>query len=104
MQALLKWFRNLTDTRRMAQVNRLIVKSSRRCARDLRHAASEISNQKIAKIYYDRFAVWSDVFWDHVQYRDNIYNTVDRLESDNAKLIAQIKSLGHIPVTQELPF
>lgn len=115
MGRLKRWFRNLTDTRRQAQINRLMVRAARRCTRDLKHAVGEIENPERARRYRTKVEMWIETFWDCSQYRDQLHQELDQLESERDKLKAraeiwcrQIVMMGDTPCDptpdEEIPF
>ena len=101
---LVRLLRNLTDVYRQAEINRLVTRAGRRCARDFSHAIDHIPDTDPSKAtYQDRVNMWKDTFWDCAAYRDSMHHEIWGLESKVEKLEKQLRAAGIEPVT-ELPF
>lgn len=96
------WFRNLVDTQRQAQINRLVTKAARRCVRDLRHAIDAIRDPAEAEIFNRRYSTWVEIFWDTGHYRDQFYQMFDTQE-DEIKRLTKLLDDNKIDHTS-LPF
>lgn len=81
-----KWFRQLIDTRRQAQINKLVTKAARRCVRDFGHAIAAIPDPTEAEIFNQRHRYWCEIFWDTSQYRDSVHHHMDHQEREIARL------------------
>lgn len=72
---------------RQNEINRLVIKASRRCVRDLGHALNDIPSDCIFReSYVERYKMWMETFWDTADYRDSLHATIDCLELDVSKL------------------
>lgn len=104
LRSILARIRHLMDFKRQCDINRLLVRSARRCFRDLRHAVACIDDPGLRAHYQERIAIWSRVFWDSAHYRDELYQQLDEQEKQIKRLEDQLRSLGHTPVTETIPF
>lgn len=103
MKKIKEWWRNLTDTKRQAEINRLVTKAGRRLARDLRHCLDEIENPRKREQWRQKHSGWVAIFWDTVDYRDSFHRDIMFLEMEVERLKKQLKAAGIEPET-ELPF
>lgn len=104
VQCLVQLLRDLTDVHRQAEINRLVTRAGRRCARDFSHAIDHIPEGDPSKaIYRQRVSMWKNVFWDCAAYRDGMHREIWALESKVEKLEKQLRAAGIRPET-ELPF
>lgn len=99
-----RFFQNLLDVHRQAEINRLVTRAARRCARDLHHALDHIpANDPNLPYYRMRCSGWKAIFWDSAQYRDLMHHEISRLEDKVRELETQVRELGGTPKTG-LPF
>jgi hypothetical protein len=95
---------NLVDVYRQAEINRLVTRAGRRCARDLSHAIDHIPEGDPSKeIFRERSKLWRETFWDCSAYRDAMHTEIVMLEFKVSDLEKQLRNAGIAPVT-DLPF
>lgn len=88
---------NFTPEQAQRELNDLLVKSGRRCAYDLRHAADLIVDGEMSKMFYERSQYWLGIFNpgnDQKNYRHRLYNTIEELELRIAKLQERCEDNG----------
>ena len=109
MRAL--WFyilcwKHRNDTRyEMFEQYTLVLKAARRCAYDLRHAASGVKDEGESKIYHDRAYMWQEIFspTGGKDYRHRMHGEIRQLESEISRLLKVLKDNG-IEETKHIPF
>lgn len=97
------WFEGLTDTRRQAEVNRLITRAGRRVTRDFSHAVSELDDEEKRDYYRQRVTMWKEVFWDCQAYRDSLHQQIFLYEMEVERL-KKLLAENNIRDPKELPF
>lgn len=99
----------LPHAERFSQVQlELMTKAGRRCAYDLRHAASCIHDPAEQQLFHDRAYMWLNVFnpgSDGKNYRHRLHIEIDRLETRIEKLVALCEAAGiDVHSDQDIPF
>jgi hypothetical protein len=103
-QRIKQTLRNLVDVHRQAEINRLITRASRRCARDFSHALDHIpESDPNLEHYRERVNMWKETFWDHCAYRDQLHHEIWALESKIDKLERQLRGEVYDP-EEDIPF
>lgn len=100
---MLKLFEQALDMARMSEMNRLLTRMARRCSRDLKHAVDAIPEGREHDKLKARSEMWSRVFWNSSDYRDDLHRQIERLEEEKLQLEMQLEELNETPRTK-LPF
>jgi len=70
----------------LRECHTVMLKTARRCARDLRHANDNISDPELRAMFLERIRLYETVFDDLRDYRLELHSVLDRLTAENAKL------------------
>ncbi len=104
IQKLRRFLSNVSDVRRQAEINRLVTRAARRCVRDFSHALDDIPDEHPFKQdYRERVRMWKEVFWDCVNYRDQLHQEIMMLEMKVERLEKRLKEGGYDP-ENDIPF
>jgi len=100
-----RFIQKLLDLRRQTQINRLVIKSARRCCRDLAHAVDRIPPEdSLRSLFEERVKVWKNVFWNSSQYRDDLYDRLEFLEGRVQVLTERLQKAGLETCGEDQPF
>lgn len=71
----------------------IMLKTARRCARDLRHAVDHIADPEIRPMFVSRIQLYETVFADLRDYRLELHNRLDRAMAENEQLRTDTRTL-----------
>jgi hypothetical protein len=107
LASLRRWLGGTADAH-VAELHDVLLRSARRCAYDLRHAADEIADQRLRKGFGDRADMWVGIFASGnalKDYRLELHREIQKRDVEIARLRTLCEANGVSPVgPNELPF
>jgi hypothetical protein len=107
LASLRRWLGG-TPEAHIAELHDVLLRSARRCAYDLRHAADEIVEARTRRAYGDRADMWLGIFASGnalKDYRLELHREIQKRDTEIARLRALCEANGVNPVgPNELPF
>lgn len=90
----------------LSEVHALLIKTARRCAYDLAHAAGDVRDEEWSKFYHARSQHWLKIFEPDgmKNYRHQLHHDIESLESQNRALVKLLDENNIKHPYGEMPF